>query len=176
MTLEELPIAGAYTVKVQPIDDERGYFARTWSRQALEERGLVTTLEQCSISHNRLRGTVRGMHYQVAPFAETKIVSCIAGSVFDVLVDVRPESPTYLHWHAEPLDAESHVALYVPEGVAHGYQTLTDRATLFYMISAPYHAASARGLRWDDPRLRISWPLPLSRISARDREFELLPS
>jgi dTDP-4-dehydrorhamnose 3,5-epimerase len=174
MRIAELPIAGAYVVKAEPIHDERGYFARTWSREEFAEHRLETKLEQCSVAHNEQRGTVRGMHYQVAPNSETKVVTCIAGSVYDVLVDVRPDSPTYLRWHAEQLGAGSHVGLYVPKGVAHGYQTLTDRATLFYMISAPFHGPSARGVRWDDPRVGIRWPIPVTRISARDCAFPLL--
>jgi dTDP-4-dehydrorhamnose 3,5-epimerase len=174
MRIVELPIAGAYLVEAEPIHDERGYFARTWSRQEFAERQLETELEQCSVAYNGERGTVRGMHYQAAPYGEAKVVTCVAGSVYDVLVDVRPESPTYLRWHAEQLDATSLRALYVPEGVAHGYQTLTDGATLFYMISAPFHGPSARGVRWDDPRVAIRWPLPPIRISARDRAFPLL--
>jgi dTDP-4-dehydrorhamnose 3,5-epimerase len=174
MRIVELPIAGAYAVAAEPVRDERGYFARTWSRKEFADLQLSTALEQCSVAHNQRQGTVRGLHYQIVPYAETKVVTCIAGSVYDVLVDVRPESPTYLHWHAEQLDAASHLALYVPEGVAHGYQTLTDGATLFYMISAPHDDASARGLRWDDPRLGINWPLPATRVSSRDRTFPLL--
>jgi dTDP-4-dehydrorhamnose 3,5-epimerase len=174
MRIAELPIAGAYVVRAEPVHDERGYFARIWSREEFAGHHLVTALEQCSVAHNDERGTVRGMHYQVAPYGETEVVTCIAGSVYDVLVDVRPESPTYLRWHAEHLDATSYLALYVPEGVAHGYQTLTDGATLFYMISAPFHAPSARGVRWDDPRVGVRWPLPPIRISARDRAFPLL--
>ena len=174
MRIAELPIAGAYVVEAEPIHDERGYFARTWSREEFAEHQLETKVEQCSVAHNERRGTVRGMHYQVAPYGETKVVTCIVGSVYDVLVDVRPASPTYLRWHAEQLDAASHIGVYVPEGVAHGYQTLTDGATLFYMISAPFHGPSARGVRWDDPRVGIRWPIPATRISARDSAFPLL--
>lgn len=176
MKFIELPLAGAYAIEVDRLADERGYFARTWCRREFAERSLVTRLEQCSVSHNARPGTLRGLHYQVAPFAETKLVSCVSGSIYDVIVDVRRDSPTYLRWYGERLDANSHRALYIPEGLAHGFQTLTDDSTVFYMISAEYHPPSARGLRWDDPALAIEWPLEPASISARDRAFPLLQS
>ena len=174
MTFIELPLAGAFAIGLEPIRDERGFFARTWCRRELSARGLVSRVQQCSISYNARRGTLRGLHYQVAPFAETKVISCIAGAIYDVLVDVRADSPTYLQSHAERLDADARRALYVPEGIAHGFLTLTDGAVVSYMISAPYDAQSSRGLRWDDPRLNIHWPSPPSCVSERDRSFRLI--
>jgi len=174
MTFTELRIPGAYAVHPEPIGDARGYFARTWCQREFSARGLVTRIEQCSLSYNERRGTLRGLHFQVAPFAETKVVSCIAGSIYDVLVDVRRDSATYLQWHGEYLDADSRRALYIPEGVAHGFQTITDGAVVSYMISTPYHEPSSRGLRWDDPRLNIQWPLEPVCVSARDSSFGFL--
>jgi dTDP-4-dehydrorhamnose 3,5-epimerase len=174
MKFIELPLAGAYIVEVEPIYDERGFFARTWSQGELTDRGLSMRIEQCSISSNIRSGTIRGLHYQLPPAAETKFVSCPTGAIYDVLVDVRPGSPTYLHWHAEHLDAQSHRALYIPDGVAHGFQTLMDHTVVFYMISATFDQSRARGLRWNDPELAIHWPMEPTCISARDRAFPLI--
>jgi dTDP-4-dehydrorhamnose 3,5-epimerase len=171
---EALPIAGAYLIEPDRLEDQRGFFARTWCREELAARGLVTELAQCSISFNRRKGTLRGMHYQVAPHEETKIVRCTMGALWDVLVDLRPDSPTYRQWTAAELTAENRRQLYIPAGCAHGFQTLTDDTEVLYLISESYHPESARGVRWDDPKLGIAWPLPVSAMSDRDRAFRLL--
>jgi len=171
---EELPISGAYQIEPDRIEDERGFFARTWSREDLAAHNLVTELAQCSVSFNRRKGTLRGMHYQVAPHEETKIVRCTMGALWDVIVDLRPGSPTRGQWTAAELTAENRRQLYIPAGCAHGFQTLSDDTEVLYLISEVYHPESARGVRWDDPKLGIAWPLPVSVMSDRDRAFRPL--
>ena len=173
MRFRELEVAGAWIVEVDPSVDERGLFARTFDASAFRERGLSAAVEQCSTSYNARAGTLRGLHYQAGEHAECKLVRCTAGAVYDVLVDLRPGSPTHLAWAAVELSAEERAAVYVPRGVAHGFQTLTDGAELLYMIDRPYEPAAAAGVRWDDPAFAISWPeAPGARIiSERDRAF-----
>jgi len=168
---QDLDLAGALVIEPERLEDERGFFARTWCREELAARGLVGTIAQCSLSFNRRKGTLRGMHYQAAPHEETKIVRCTMGAVYDVIVDLRPDSPTHRRWAAVELSAENHRQLYVPAGFAHGFQTLVDNAEVFYQISEFYHPESARGVRWDDPALGIRWPIGEMTISARDRSF-----
>ena len=154
--------------------DGRGYFARTFCVDELAARGLETRVAQCSVSWNQRAGTLRGMHYQVAPHEEVKLVRCSRGSVYDVLLDLRPSSTTYRAWQAFELSASNGHSLYVPAGVAHGFQTLLDDTEVYYQISSPYQPAAARGVRWDDPAFRIEWPTCESRIiSERDRGFPL---
>jgi dTDP-4-dehydrorhamnose 3,5-epimerase len=160
-----------YVVEIEPLADERGFFARTWCGEEFARRGLNPALAQCSVSFNRQRGTVRGMHLQAAPFAEAKLVRCTRGAVYDVALDLRPDSTSFGRWTARELAADSQRMLFVPEGCAHGFQTLTDQAEVFYQISVPYHAEAAQGVRWDDPRFAIRWPLPVSAISPRDAAF-----
>jgi dTDP-4-dehydrorhamnose 3,5-epimerase len=165
----ELP--GAYLVEPELVRDERGFFARTWCQREFAERGLSDQLVQCSLSHNRRRGTLRGLHYQRAPHQEVKLVRCVRGAVYDVILDLREDSPARLQWQAFELTADNYRMLYVPEGVAHGFQTLADDSQLFYMMSAEHHPPSAAGVRWDDPAFGIRWPLPVSVISPRDRHY-----
>jgi dTDP-4-dehydrorhamnose 3,5-epimerase len=174
MIFVETKLKGAFTVEPELIRDGRGFFARTWTPEEFEARGLNPRLAQCSISYNERRGTLRGMHYQAKPHEEAKLVRCTRGALYDVAVDLREGSPTYLRWAAVELTEHNRIMLYIPEGFAHGYQTLTDGAEVFYMISEAYHPESARGLRWDDPALGIEWPLPVSVMSERDREFPLV--
>ena len=173
MIFDETPIPGAWVIDVEPASDERGDFARTFDVDAFAERGLSTDVLQCSTSLNLRAGTLRGMHYQAEPAAECKLVRCTAGAVYDVLVDLRPDSPTHARWHAVELTSERRNAVYVPRGVAHGFQTLVDRSELLYTIDRRYEAAAARGVRWDDPAFAIEWPSPPREriISARDRGF-----
>jgi dTDP-4-dehydrorhamnose 3,5-epimerase len=171
---EHTPIAGAYVLQLERQEDERGYFARTFSIEELAARGLETTIVQASVSFNRARHTLRGLHYQAAPHEEIKLVRCTVGAIHDVIVDLRPESPTYRTWHAVVLDADSLDALYIPHGVAHGFLSLTDGATVTYQMSTPYHADSARGVRWNDPALDIPWPAEPQVISQRDATYPLL--
>jgi len=161
----------AWLIDIEPREDERGFFARTWCRQELAARGLDPEVAQESLSYNRHCGTMRGLHFQRSPHEETKIVRCTRGAIFDVVVDLRPRSRTYLRWQGFELTAENRRALYVPKGFAHGFQTLTDEAEIAYQISAFYVPASAGGYRYDDPEFGIAWPLPVTAISERDLEW-----
>ena len=166
---------GPWLIEPELISDERGSFARTWCAAEFEERGLNSRLVQCNISTNRLRGTVRGMHFQREPHAEAKLVRCTRGAICDVIVDLRPDSPTFRRWIAQELSADNHRLFYIPEGFAHGFQTLTDDAEVFYQMSREFVPGAASGVRWDDPALRIDWPLPISIISERDQTWPELP-
>lgn len=172
MIFRETNLPGAFLIGPEPIEDERGSFARTWCRREFAAHGLCTDLAQCSISYNAREGTLRGMHYQVAPHAEAKLVRCTRGAIYDVILDLRPESPAYRRWVAAELTAANRLALFIPEGVAHGFQTLKDDCEVFYQISEFYEPACARGVRWDDPAFGIEWP-PAGRriISDRDLSF-----
>ena len=174
MIFSETKLKGAFIIDIEPREDERGFFARSWCEDEFQQHGLNTHLVQCNISYNKKRGTLRGMHYQVAPFAETKLVRCTMGAIYDVIVDLRRDSPTYLHWISVELTAENHRALYVPEEFAHGFQTLTDNTEVFYQMSEFYHAECSRGIQWDDPAIGIVWPLRNDVIlSAKDKSNEL---
>lgn len=161
-------VQDAWLIDIEPREDERGFFARTWCRQELTAHGLDPKVAQESISYNRRRGTLRGLHFQLPPHEEIKIVRCNHGAVFDVIVDLRPHSPTFLRWQGVELTAANHRALYIPKGVAHGFQTLTDDAEVGYQISALHVPEAARGHRYDDAAFGIAWPLPVSVISERD--------
>ena len=166
-----LRLPGAHVIEMEPHEDERGFFARNWSRRAFEERGLNPHIEECSVSFNSRRGTLRGMHYQATPDEEAKLVRCTRGAIYDVIVDLRPSAPTYTRWEAVELTAANHRALYVPEGVAHGFLTLADDTEVCYMISAAYRPEAGRGVRWNDPAFGIVWPEPVQLMSARDASF-----
>jgi dTDP-4-dehydrorhamnose 3,5-epimerase len=161
-------ISGAYVIQPQQLEDERGFFARTFCAHEFER------VAQCNISFNLRKGTLRGMHYQVAPHAETKLVRCTRGSIYDVLVDLRTDSPTNGEWIAVELTAENRKAIYVPEGVAHGFQTLVDDAEVLYQMSEFYDPECARGRRWNDPAFDIRWPSWPTVISEKDANFALL--
>lgn len=172
MRFTPLKLDGVFVLDIERHDDERGFFARSWSVTELVEHGLKAEIRQCSVSFNARKGTLRGMHYQAAPHEETKVIRCTAGAIYDVLVDVRPSSSTYGQWVGTELTAENRRQLYVPAGIAHGFQTLSADSEVFYQISTDYVAASARGLRWNDPAVHIAWPDPHSAtISDRDRGF-----
>lgn len=171
MFFKETELKGVFVIEPEIIEDERGFFACSWSPVEFEKHGLNRRLVQCNISFNKKRGTLRGMHFQAKPHQEAKLVRCTRGGIYDVAVDLRPESPTRYRWVAAELTADNYHMLYVPEGFAHGYQTLVDNTEIFYQMSEYYHPESARGLRWDDPRPGIEWPLPLSVISERDRSY-----
>lgn len=165
-------LPGVYQIISAPIADLRGAFTRIWCREEFETHGLCTNFDQCSISSNRICGTLRGLHYQAAPYAEIKLVRCLRGAIYDVVVDLRHESPTYLHWCAVELTERNQTMLYIPEGCAHGFQTLEDNTDVFYQIHTTYHPESARGVRWDDPALAILWPDTSMRIiSERDQSY-----
>jgi dTDP-4-dehydrorhamnose 3,5-epimerase len=171
MKFTSIPLVGAYLIEVEPTFDDRGFFARSWSSAEFGERGLNRNVAQCSISFNTKKGTLRGLHYQEQPHAETKLVRCSSGAIFDVIVDLRPASANYCKWFGIELTAANRRMLYVPEGFAHGFQTLTNDTEVFYQISEEYRSESSKGVRWDDPLLGIVWPLPVSVLSDRDRSF-----
>ncbi len=171
MKFTETWLAGAFLLEVEPRTDERGFFARTFCRRELEEHGLDPNLAQCSISVNRLKGTLRGIHFQRPPFQETKLVRCTAGAIFDVIIDLRADSPTFLKYFAVQLTAENRRTLYVPRDFAHGFQTLTDDTEVSYGMSEFYAPQSAVGLRWNDPFFAVPWPLPVSVISDQDVSY-----
>jgi dTDP-4-dehydrorhamnose 3,5-epimerase len=164
-------VQGAYTVDIQKLEDSRGFFARTWCHDEFQTHNLAAELAQCSTSFNLRKGTLRGLHYQAAPYEEAKLVRCTMGAIFDVIVDLRPKSATFKkHFHVV-LSAENRTALYIPEGVAHGFQTLTDNSEVFYQMSKPYVKEYSRGVRWDDPQFGIKWPEGERIILERDRSY-----
>ncbi|MGI8855223.1 MAG: dTDP-4-dehydrorhamnose 3,5-epimerase [Thermomicrobiales bacterium] len=171
MLFTETEIRGAFILDAEQIADERGFFARSWARDEFEAHGLNPTLAQCNLSYNHRAGTVRGMHWQAAPHAETKLVRCTRGSLYDVIVDLRPDSPTYLRWVGVELTAENGRALYIPEGCGHGFQTQEDATEVFYMITEYYAPDAARGMRWNDPAINVTWPLEVTVISERDANY-----
>jgi dTDP-4-dehydrorhamnose 3,5-epimerase len=171
MRFVPLPLAGAFVIELEPLCDERGFFARAFSADEFAQRGLVSTFVQSGIAFNPRSGTLRGMHFQVAPHGEVKLIRCTAGAVYDVIVDLRSGSPTFRQWASVELSADNRRTLYVPEGFAHGYVTLTDGAELLYQMSVPHHAPSARGVRWNDPAFGIAWPVEPVVISARDAGY-----
>ena len=163
-------LPGVVRIDVEPLVDDRGVFARTWCARELAAAGIDPRIAQCNISYNRVRGTLRGLHYQAEPHAEAKFVRCTAGAIFDVIVDLRP-GPTYLHWESFTLSAANRSTLYVPRGCAHGFQTLEDATEVFYQMSEFYAPEAARGIAWDDPVLGIEWPLDGPVMSAKDRSY-----
>ena len=171
MIFEPTLLAGAFLVRLEPLRDERGFFARTYCRDEYREHGLNTDIAQSSVSYNHLRGTLRGLHYQAPPHAEAKLVRCTRGRIHDVLVDLRRHAPTFKrHWATE-LSAENRDMVYIPEGVAHGFLTLEDETEVLYQMSMPYHRESARGLRFDDPAFSIAWPFAPRVVGPRDLAF-----
>ena len=171
MEFVKTKIDGVYVLEVERKDDARGFFARVFAREELERRGLEADYPQHNVGFNHRRGTLRGMHYQRAPHAETKVVRCTRGSVYDVALDLRPGSPTFQQWAAVELTADNHRMLYIPVGCAHGYQTLEDATELSYLTSQLYAPQSATGFRYDDPAFAIEWPLAVTSISDADRNW-----
>ena len=171
MIFHQLDIPGAFLLEPERKEDRRGFFARTYCRNELEARGLDPTVVQCNISVNHQRGTVRGMHWQAAPYEEIRLVRCTAGAIHDVILDLRPDSPTFKRHLAFELDAQNRLSVYIPAGLAHGFQTLADGTEVFYQMSEFYYPDHARGVRWNDPAFAITWPLEISEISERDLAF-----
>jgi dTDP-4-dehydrorhamnose 3,5-epimerase len=167
----ETTLQGAFIIELDKLEDERGFFARTWCQREFAAHGLNPHLVQCNISFNRQRGTLRGMHYQAAPHEEAKLVRCTRGGIYDVIIDLRAQSPTFKHHIAVTLTAQNYRMLYVPEGYAHGFQTLEDNTEVVYQMSAFYAPDSARGVRWDDQAFGIQWPSAQRIISERDRTY-----
>ncbi|HSJ09301.1 MAG TPA: dTDP-4-dehydrorhamnose 3,5-epimerase family protein [Longimicrobiales bacterium] len=174
MKVSGTPIAGVHVVDPELLEDERGFFARTWCAEEMAAHGLDARIAQCSVSYNHRGGTLRGMHWQAAPHEEVKLVRCTAGSIFDVCVDLRPDSPTFRTWFGIELSADNCRALYIPAGCSHGFLTLDAGTEVFYQISVPYVAAAARGHRHDDPAVAIAWPRAIEVVSQRDRELPTL--
>jgi dTDP-4-dehydrorhamnose 3,5-epimerase len=171
MVFTDTHLKGVCFVDIEPSADERGFFARSWCRREFAARGLCSEFVQSSVSRNRKRGTLRGLHYQEAPHEEVKLVRCTRGAVYDVIVDLRPQSDTFLHHVGAVLSEDNHRAIYVPEGCGHGFLTLTDDSEVFYQISQFYEPAAGRGVRWNDTVFAISWPEPVVVISDRDRLY-----
>lgn len=171
MLFRETEVSGAFEIVPELKCDERGFFARTWCRREFEAQGLNARLEQCSVSFNLRKGTLRGMHWQADPFEETKVVRCTQGAIYDVALDLRKNSPTYKKWAAVILSAAKRNMLYIPDGCGHGFITLQDETEISYQISEFYNPDSARGVRWDDLAFGIVWPIPVEVISERDRTY-----
>jgi len=171
MKFHRTELAGAFVVEPERLEDERGVFARTWCEREFAAQGLASAFVQCSISYNRARGTVRGMHYQAAPDQEAKLVRCTRGAIHDVAVDIRRDSPTFARHVAVELSAANRLMLYVPEGFAHGFQTLQDDTEVLYQMSRHHAPPSARGFRWNDPVFAIRFPLEVAVIAPRDRDY-----
>ncbi len=171
MIFKPTPLAGAMIVEPEPIEDPRGFFARSWCRREAEAHGLDPRVVQCNISFNAKKGTLRGMHYQVAPHAEAKLVRCTRGAVHDVIIDLRAGSATFKRHFAIVLTSSARRMLYVPQGFAHGFQTLDDDTEVFYQMSEFHAPESARGVRWNDPAFSIRWPDVAPILSERDREY-----
>jgi dTDP-4-dehydrorhamnose 3,5-epimerase len=168
----EVGLPGAYTIDLELYEDERGFFTRAWCRSEFAEHGLVTHIAQANLAYTRRAGTLRGMHYQIAPHSEAKVVRCIRGAIFDVMIDLRRESPTYKRWIGVQLSDQNRKMVYVPEGFAHGYQCLQDDTETFYFVTALYTSDAERGVRWDDPAFGIEWPIVEAvEISEKDRNW-----
>ncbi|HXG47284.1 MAG TPA: dTDP-4-dehydrorhamnose 3,5-epimerase [Methylomirabilota bacterium] len=171
MIFTPTPLAGAFVLDLERREDERGFFARTFCAEEFRAHGLNPRVAQCSVSFNRRRGTLRGLHWQAPPHAEAKLVRCVQGAIYDVIVDLRPGSPTFRRHFALELAAATGRALYVPEGFAHGFQTLAEDTAVFYQMSEFYHPESGRGARWNDPAFGIDWPLANPIVNERDRAY-----
>lgn len=172
MDFIETELKGAYIVKLTPIEDERGFFARSFCKREFEKHKLEFSVTQCNISYNKKKGILRGMHYQKKPYEEAKLISCIKGAIYDVIIDMRCDSPTYCKWISVELTAKDYEMLYIPGGFAHGFQTLENNTTVFYHMSEFYHPESEMGIRWDDPIFAIKWPRAKKRfISTKDRSY-----
>lgn len=179
MIFVETPIVGVMVVEPERSEDERGYFARTFCSREFAERGLEPSVAQCSTSFSARAGTLRGMHYQIEPHAEAKLVRCTGGAIYDVALDLRPDSSSYLRWHGVELSADTGRALFIPAGCAHGFQTLRDASEVLYQMSVAYEPAAARGVRWNDPAFGIAWPAPPASgrtMSDRDASYPDYPA
>jgi dTDP-4-dehydrorhamnose 3,5-epimerase len=174
MIFRETELKGAYIIELEEKHDHRGFFARTFCAKEFEAHGLKPEVAQCNLSFNHKKGTLRGMHYQVPPAAETKLIRCTKGGIYDVIIDMRPESPTFLQFIGVELTEENHRALYVPEMFAHGYQALSDGAEVMYQVGEFYTPGCERGLRYDDPFFNIPWPLEVTVISEKDTNWPLM--
>lgn len=171
MIFKETPLKGSYVIEIEKIEDERGFFARAWCQHEFSEKSLCADTVQCNLSFNKQKGTLRGMHYQAEPHEEVKVVRCVRGAIFEVIIDLRPASSTFKKWYAVELTQDNRKMIYVPKGFAQGFQTMTDDCEIFYQMSAYYHPDSARGVRWDDEAFGIDWPSKPTMITERDKTF-----
>jgi dTDP-4-dehydrorhamnose 3,5-epimerase len=171
MIFHETKLAGVFEVHLEPRTDDRGFFARSWCQEEFQNHGLNSKVAQCSVSFNTRKGTLRGIHYQAAPYPETKVIRCTQGAIYDLVVDLRPQSPTFKQWVGVILTAANRQMLYVPEGCGHGFLTLENETEVFYQISEFYRPELSRGVRWDDPTFKIIWPAQVEMISERDRMY-----
>jgi dTDP-4-dehydrorhamnose 3,5-epimerase len=167
----ETKLKDAHIIEIEKLEDTRGFFARSWCRKEFDEHGLISTVVQANISWNKKRGTLRGMHYQIPPYEEVKLVRCSRGSIYDVIIDLRKDSHTYKQWLGVELTADDYKLLYVPGGFAHGFLTLEDDTEVVYQVSQFYTPGAEAGLRWDDPAFSINWPLEVQVISDKDRNW-----
>lgn len=172
MIFQETKLKGAYIVEPERVEDERGFFARTWCKREFKERGINPKLTQCNISFNKKKGTLRGMHYQAVPYEEAKLVRCTMGAIYDVIIDLRPDSETFKQWMSLELTDENRKMLYIPEGFAHGFLTLVNNTEVFYQMSEFYMPEYSRGVRWNDPAFRINWPEKVVVISEKDKYYK----
>ena len=172
MKFSETKLSGAFVIEIEKIEDERGFFARIWDNNEFKKQGLSSKLMQCSVSFNKNKGTLRGMHYQISPSEEIKIVRCTQGKIFDVIIDLRKDSKTYKKWIGVELSHNNYKMLYIPKGFAHGFLTLDENTEVFYQMSNEYNKEMAQGIRWDDPTFSINWPSKISIMSERDMNFE----
>jgi dTDP-4-dehydrorhamnose 3,5-epimerase len=171
MIFQKTKLPGVFEIQIEAKPDDRGIFARTWCQEEFASQGLRSRLVQCNLSFTTQQGTLRGMHYQVAPHEETKLIRCTRGAIYDVVLDLRPDSPTYKDWVAVELTADKRNMIYVPEGCAHGFLTLQDCTEVIYQMSEFWNPESSRGVRWDDPAFQITWPAKVEVISERDRTY-----
>jgi dTDP-4-dehydrorhamnose 3,5-epimerase len=171
MIFTETKIKGVYFIELEPLTDERGFFARSFCKEEFRKHGLDIDIVQCNISYNKKKGTLRGMHYQLPPYEDAKILSCTKGLIYDVAVDMRRDSPTYCQWVASELSEENFKMMYIPNGCAHGFQTLEDETIVYYQMTGFYHPECASGVRWDDPKIRIEWPITEKILSKKDSHF-----
>jgi dTDP-4-dehydrorhamnose 3,5-epimerase len=175
MIFTETKLEGAFVVELEKLEDKRGFFALSWSQKAFAERGLNSSLVECNVSFNKKKGTLRGMHYQQAPYSQAKLVRCTRGAIYDVIIDLRESSPTMKQWLGVELTADNRKMLYVPVNFAHGFQTLADNTEVLYQMSAVYVPESGRGVRWNDPAFGITWPGKVTSISEQDRTYADFP-
>jgi dTDP-4-dehydrorhamnose 3,5-epimerase len=172
MVFKEIRLKGAFIIELEKIKDDRGFFSRAWCQEEFHAHSLDSNIAQCNLSFNADRGTLRGLHYQIAPYEETKVIRCTRGKIFDVIIDLRPKSPTYLQWTGIELSLENRKMVYVPENFAHGYLTLADNTEVFYQVSQFYSPGSESGIRWNDPSINIKWPeIPNLIISEKDKNW-----
>ncbi len=174
MIFTETKLKGAFVIEPEKLEDERGFFARTFCRKEFEGHGLNPNLVQCNISFNKRESTIRGMHYQVKPYGETKLVSCVGGAIYDIIIDLRPNSPTYCQWLAVELTSENFKLLYVPEGFAHGFLVLSEVADVVYKVTSEYSPQAERGIIWNDPQLAIEWSIEEPLLSIQDTRHPTL--